>query len=475
MIKSVKDVSFLAIGQIMGLIFGFITTVLLARMLGPQDYGIYNFLMSIVSGTASFLSLGLAFSAFYFAAKKTEIINSILSIGTITSMVGIIFICLISPFLETTYSTPNLAFFLIIFSFEVLFLNIFNIFLNFFKGTGRFKESSIMNILFNLLRLLGPFLVLIGFGLFGAIFGRILDWTVIISLCFVIGKKTYNVFPRKIKNLKKIMGYGFPLYMNQIFAFFTNQYLIIILAIYGMKLVGYYSASLKLATIISMLTLSISDVALQRIIVAKDKKNVDKITKKITKYSSYLGAFFLVNLVIFSKEIMILIFSKEYLSASTSLIILSFAYFLGSSFRAYSTYFLGKSKTKIVMSVGFISSTILILLSFYLIPSFGLDGAGLSFLFATFVSVMSYVIVSEIKGYKIAFGYKYLLISFFAASMSGIIGKILSYIFPTFLSILIVPPLSIIMMVIVIYLLGGWEEEDERILFDLIYKVFRKN
>ena len=147
--KSLKDFGFLTFGQAFGLLMGFVVTVFLARLLGPEEYGTYNLLISIASGVAAFLSFGLSSSSFYYASRRERLLGTSIGFSTLVSSVGVLTLWLTSPLLETIYGVPDLSFFVKLFSFEVLFLNLFNVFVGFFKGLGRFDESALMNISFN--------------------------------------------------------------------------------------------------------------------------------------------------------------------------------------------------------------------------------------------------------------------------------------------------------------------------------------
>ncbi len=470
--KSLKDFGFLTFGQVFGLLMGFVVAVFLARLLGPEGYGVYNLLISIASSVAAFLSFGLSFSSFYYASRKEKLLGTSIGFSTLASSIGVLALWLASPRLEAIYSIPNLSFFIKLFSFEVLFLNLFNVFTGFFKGLGRFDESALMNILFNALRLLIVLLVLLGFGLIGAIVGRMIDWLLVIGLGVFFGK-SFLKFALDREMLKEVLNYGVPIYLSSIFSFFASQVFVVILGLYGSALVGYYSAAFKVASLISVLTLSISDIGLQRIIKTKDGKLVSAITQKITKYSSYLGAFLLVNLIIFSNEIVNIVYSKEYAAASVPLMILAVAFYVGSSFRAYGSYFLGRKKTKVVMIVGIIQSAIALLSCYFLISSFGVIGASLSYLISVMVAVISYAYISKIKGHGVKVGLEYLLKASLAGGLTGAIGKLMSLLLPTTLSLVIVPSFSLVLMLLLLYLLNGFDEKDYELLSQVISNIFK--
>ncbi|MCD6403898.1 MAG: flippase [Nanoarchaeota archaeon] len=468
--RSLKDFGFLTLGQVFGLLMGFIVTVFLARLLGPEKYGIYNLLISITSSVAAFLSFGLSFSSFYYASRKERLLGTSVCFSTLVSSLGILALWLTSPYLETTYEIPNLSLLVKLFSFEVLFLNLFNVFVGFFKGLGRFSESALLNILFNALRLLIVFFVLLGFGLMGAIVGRMVDWLLVMALGMFFGKDFLEL-ALDSEMLKEILYYSLPLYLFSIFSFFTSQVFVIVLGLYGGTLVGYYSAAFKVASLISMLTIPISDVGLQRMIGIKDGKLVSKITQKITKYSSYLGAFLLVNIVTFSSEIVNIVYSEEYIPASIPLIILAVAFYISSSFRAYNSYFLGRKKTRVVMVVGILQSMIALLSCYFLISAFGVVGASLSYLVSVMVAVISYALISKVKKYEVEVGRDYLIKATLAGGLTGITGKLISLLLPTTLSIFIVPIFSLVLMLLVLYFLNGLDEEDYEVISQVIKRI----
>lgn len=135
----------LSLGQVTNIILGLVTTALLAQYLTENDYGVYKYLLGIIAILSSFSLTGLGQSVLQTAAKKyygfyreTLLINfkyslfvSLISViatiyywinSNITLAIGCLLIAILQPLISTYQFAPAHL-----------------------QGTGRFKESTILN------------------------------------------------------------------------------------------------------------------------------------------------------------------------------------------------------------------------------------------------------------------------------------------------------------------------------------------
>ena len=116
----------------------------------------------------------------------------------------------------------------------------------------------------------------------------------------------------------------------------------------------------------------------------KNFKTIEELSKQVAKWIFLFNFPIFLLMLIFSKEIIILIFGSSYLMAENALRILVFGFLISSIFNVsqHLMQMIGKSK---LLLIDTIFLTILnIILNFFLIPKYGLNGAA----FSTSISIL---------------------------------------------------------------------------------------
>jgi len=161
-----KNASYLATGNVLTRVIGLIGFVFIARMLGPNDYGIYTTVGTFVGFFHFFLLGGLNKTIIREGSKDVNLMHIYLEIalGIRNLLIVIaILICIISTFF-TPYEFQT-RLYIIIFSFELVYAGLNTIFGTVYQVTEKMHYISIFGIINRALFVgISIFFLYLGFG-----------------------------------------------------------------------------------------------------------------------------------------------------------------------------------------------------------------------------------------------------------------------------------------------------------------------
>lgn len=403
--KAFKGTIWGIVSKITSVVFGFSTVILLARWLGPSEYGFIPLTMTIVAVLGIFADFGIGHSAARFIVKySTEDVGYIKSIlrdsislififGTLVSSILFIF----SKEIALLLRQPGFEIFLKIGAVYLFAYNIGIYTDRVFQGFQRIDLSAVRITVESISKLiLAIGLVLLGFGAVGAFLG----YTISLILSAFIGSsilyfKFYRKAPNSTKSIRrKLFTYGIPvLAINTSFIIYMQTDIILLGYFLGTDSVAFYSIPTKIIDSLLIPAISLGAAVAPAIAysIVNNKQGIDgKLFYESIKYLIILIVPIAVGLVILSRPIIIILFGNEYSSSIDilrlfALLLLIFS--MTSISNPVLTY-LGKAGMRAKM-VG-ISAILNLLLDFVLIPKFGVIGA----LYATIITFLPYMLSS---------------------------------------------------------------------------------
>ncbi|MBU1176983.1 MAG: oligosaccharide flippase family protein [Patescibacteria group bacterium] len=337
-ISFVQDVSVLGIGNSFSIFLGAISSIILARLLHPELYGIYGLVFAFVGLVGIFMNWGgnsasLTLLAEAYAQKNKEEIKNIL---TYFIQITILAICIIgilsvifAPFLtELFYHNSQIGHWARIILLASFITFIYNLLIIVLQITRKIKQLTILEIFNKLVYiLLSIIFVLLGFGLNGIIWGYFISVFIFLILSFFLYlyfSKKDNLLPsldqiffnfRKIR-FKKYFNFGFSIAigknLNSLISFLP---IIFLGAFASVQEVGYFKIALGYITIPSMLLGPVS--RLLAVQLPKSKSYNLKILKehfyKTTLYSGLISILLVVPFIILAPYLIKLFYGAEYL------------------------------------------------------------------------------------------------------------------------------------------------------------------
>lgn len=187
--------------------------IFVGRHLGPGDYGIFGVVISIIAIIRSVLMSGLSQATSKFTAALPEMAYSIkrisLKLQIILSGLSCIVVFLCAPFISQLLNAPDLSFYIRLASPIILLMGVYSVPLASLNGLRWFGKQAFTIGFYSIIRFAGVVsLVLLGFGIKGAIFGLLLAP----GLALLVGQSLNKLKPVQDKfSLRKLTGFAIPI------------------------------------------------------------------------------------------------------------------------------------------------------------------------------------------------------------------------------------------------------------------------
>ncbi len=434
------------IGSIFAYFIAFLYRIVIARYLGPADYGLLTLAVAIVGIGRTVSSFGLnagikRYIGYYSGKKDNSKISGLifysLKLVMLTSLIIASFIWFFSSYIAVNLlHSPQLASILKIFAIVIplnaLIELIKSILLSFNKpvyssGIEIIGEKS-FSLLFTIIAILG------GAKLYGVSIAYMLSYLVTMAIAiYLLEFKVYASIRSNIKaysGYKELLSFSLPLLFTGMLNLILGWSDTFMLGIFKESLfVGIYNIGFSLGY--SLLLISRSFEALSYPIsanlLAQKKFSILKNTfQVITKWTFAMTFPLFLLIIFFSKDILRILFGYEYQAAAGVLIIISAGIFSASVFYAPVILLQTFKKTGYIFKITFISASINILLNLILIPLFGIEGAALSTAFSwNLTIILQYLKISRIINLWFT---KKIFIAFVKYTVSGLSSLVIVFI-----------------------------------------------
>ena len=431
---------FLIFGSIIAEIISAIASIIVVRFLGPELYGQY--VLALVAPQILFLfaDLGISqglikFSASLRTTGETEQIPHLIKCGMLfRALIGfIIFIvnfALADYFATIVLNRPDIGPYIRIASSSIIFQVIFATVTSAFVGLDKTEYNAfITNIHAVAKAIISVALVLFGLNVAGAVIGHVASYLIAsiagVSVLFFLMKKHFKTEENGdfTHNLRTLMGYGMPLYASLLLTGFVLPYQNLVLGIFTSDVVvAYFKAVTNFVTLITVLSIPITTAllpAFSKLNMTSNGKTKD-FFKLANKYTSMLIVPTAVVIMIFSNEIVRIIYGAEFQHASTFLSLYCPLYFLvGIGYLTLTSLFNGLGETRIVFKTTLINFSILLILTPLLTQVYGAPGLIIAFLMSNTIGTSYGAYIAKSK-FKIEFATKPILKIYLVSIIAGI-------------------------------------------------------
>lgn len=373
-------------------------TIILARLMTPEEYGLYSVALIPSYMVVLFRDWGVnsaitKYTASLRAENREEYAYEIVVAGIIFEVVtglvlSAILIFLSSFIASTIFQRPEASSLIAIASITIFAGALLTVAQSSFVGFERMEMYSLANICQAIVKTMAsPLLVLIGYGALGATLG----YTISISASALIGLATlYLTVIRRLKaknpekaiitpTLKKMLRFGVPLSISSIISGFLVQFYAFLMAIYCTDaMIGNYQAATQFATLLTFFTIPISTVlfpAFSKINPKKEGELLQTVFTSSVKYTALLLVPATTAIMVLSKPMISTLFGEKWAHAPFFLTL----YVINNLFVIFGGLILGSllaglGETKTQMKLSLITLAFGIPLAFLLIPSMGIVG-----------------------------------------------------------------------------------------------------
>lgn len=393
--KFAVNASWIVIGKAFQMVISFVTTMLVARYLGPDKYGTITRTYSYVVIFSAFATLGLNDIVVKELLDKNndkqEILGTMIILKTIASIISIGLVYLVVTIMGNTPIAKWVAF---LQSLSLLF-QVFDSFNYFYQSSLLSQKSATINIIAYtctaIFRIIGLFTSK-DIGWFALAVS--LDFLVISILLFI----TYFKDGYKLKFSKKIIKKLLSKSYNYIFAsvmigIYTKADTIILGEILDDTTVGYYAAATTICNAWPVILQAIIDSASPIIIDlhTKDYEGYKKRLRQLFAAIFYVSVFVGLGILLLSSFAINLIYGPAYAPAASALKIVCWSTIFSYFGVARGIWMQCENKIsyeKILYLLGAVSN---IILNIILIKTMSINGAALALTLTQFLTNFAFV------------------------------------------------------------------------------------
>lgn len=467
-----KNLSWLMISQIIASVCGFIWTVLITRYLGVSDYGILGFAISLTGILAITVDFGISthivrhIATDYDSAPKylgnVIPLKSLLSIGTM--FLTLIILILLKSNELTIIIT-------LLFMIERILTSFISLFNGSFQAFEEGKYQGIGNTLLNLILFI--FIIISVYTDLG-IYGITISYLTanLIALIYVYYAFNKNITKPKFEFdktfCKKIILISLPFAATSIlYSIYYSIDVVMLNQLVGNYATGIYNATYKL---ISILTLFYSVYAavvypVMSKMFKNDKKQLIITFEKSIKYLMLIIIPIAIATMIYSTEIIQLIYGNEYDAAAEPLSILIWTITLLLVNGVCNMLLNASYKEITITKIYAIAAVFNVVLNFIMIPYFSYNGAAT----ATVLSDLLIMIIQLYVIYKLGHRVNRKLLTdlikiILGSSILGIVLYILN------LNMWVALPVGIAIYFATVYLLRVFDSDDKYVIKEILGK-----
>ncbi len=391
-----KGASISFVGKIGGRFIFAISQIVLARMLGPDLFGLYALGWATFRLVGSIAPLGLNSGVIRYGSRfwpqdksrlKDVVVKSIVP-SSISGLLAGALIFALAPLLEDLFNSPGLTAVLHGFAIAIPLFVIMRVCLAVTQVWQRMQYSAIAEDIgqpaVDLLLLIG--VILLGGGLLATVGAAVISWAfaMVLAIFFV-----FKIFPdifttsrTKAVSYSEILIFSLPTAFAGTFTFLTSWADRLLLGIFATTAdVGIYQALAQPALIIAIILRSLNAIFTPMIANLYQLGEIDRLKemfKVSTKWGIYLSIPFFLFICFSSQEIMVGLFGAEYASGALPLVVLSIGQMVNVSSGAVGFVLVMTGYERLWLIISAFSFVLNALLNVLLVPKFGLMGASIA-------------------------------------------------------------------------------------------------
>lgn len=402
--KTVRNTAIVFSGNVAAAVISAVITILLARVLGPKEFGILSFFIAVsvlvtnISGFGINTALVRFFPLYY--KKNKNLANLILKVSLKIKIVlalaaSILGLILSKQIATRIFNNPEL---ILPLKFAFLFVigsSLYEFILSVLQAKQQFKKTVFLGFTNQLIKLvLILFLLLVyKLSLFNVLTVFIIMPIVGILLGSLLMPKNFlKAKGNEKKVIKDLFNFSKWIILAIIFVSIYNRLAVLMLTYFhNIELVGYYSVADGLASKLMLLIASIAFVLLPRFSKISKKHELKKYIKKSIKIT-VLISILLLPIIFFAKPIILLLFGLQFSESVILFKILYINYLILLAFDHLHVIFYTADKPQILALITFITLLFNFSINLILIPVYGAIGAAVTVLLTTiFYTIMKLI------------------------------------------------------------------------------------
>lgn len=406
--KTIQDVQWSFISLSTTSLSHLLLRIVLGRELGPSGLGVYTLVFTVYMFGMQFAAFGIGSALTKYVAefgndrtKTKEYISSGMVSSIVTGTTTGVILYLFSEIISTNiFNIPEMESLLKVTALCFPFIAMQKASLGTLNGFREMKIYALLDITLNGLILLTSvfFVKILGMGTEGATYGFVLPTILVGVLSLTFIRNYYIKYTNSLNNITKaVIWFGFYTVLSSSVGTLYHYVDSLMLGHFiGETDVGYYSIAVIFIQGLALIPNSIQRITTPIIAGYYSKKQYNKIAElmKNVLLKSYAITFFIsICLALVGKQLIIFLFTKEFLPAYIPLLVLLIGYVINAPIGSIGGFLGSIGKVNVSFRITIISSLINIIANFLLIPKYGLIGASTATSFSFIINTLLYYIV----------------------------------------------------------------------------------
>jgi len=389
-------------------LLSYATTILLARALLVEDFGVYSLFLSILGTLVASSAFGIPQAIIYYLGKqkatRAVLLQHLYLFWVIFSMSLVSILVLYQTF-TTNPIFENKILYLLIGLFSLKLLDYYLI--SFLRGVQNFY-------IFNLKKIVEPilFILLICtmilwtepgiFIIIGLYF--IASWISTIALLVFIHshylKENFNFVPSK-ELMKGLTHFGLKSYAQNLSGHLNYQISIYMIAWMLTEVdVGYYAVAVSFASVLWFFPNALGMVLLPALSSKQDENEVNQMTTMVMRHTFYIVLGGIIVMAVLGQTFIPLFYGKAYMPSYIPMMILLPGILAMSLYKVLTRYFTSRNLHHLTVYVGIVALIVNIGGNFILIKIWGIEGGALAstlvFIFSALTLLMFFLKQSSV-------------------------------------------------------------------------------
>ena len=426
-----------------------LASILIGRLLGPDNYGLYSLSLTpssfllIASGFGINIALVKYLSEFE-REGKYNLIKRYIAIGLSTQLaigVGLAVLLIYFSDLFALYliNRPEASIYIKITAIYIVGVVVFRVINQSLIGLNRMDRSSLVTLLQSISKFtIAIGLIILGYGVFGAVSGHSISYLIAgligLAILYIMtrGKKDGNdVNPSGVEVLSGMIRYGFPVYLSTILTTGIGIYRNYLMALYASNTeIGNFTAAFNLSTSIAIFIAPIATVlfpAFSKLRLDEEANIARGLFKRAVKYSTMVILPITIFVIVSSKEFTYTFYGSSYILAPEYLELASLRYVIvGLGSVVLMSFFNGIGDTGKVFRMGVITAVSALILYPILILTLHMTGLIIGIVISLALPII-YGLYKAYKEYNVSIEFNSILRIYVAGIFAGLITYAIKY------------------------------------------------
>jgi len=402
---------FLFTGGTVATVVSAFASIVITRFLGPDGYGLYSICLIVPGLFLLFADFGVNSALVKYLAQfrvegEKARVASLIRNGFLFKLLTSLFLFLIcflfSDFLAVyVLGRPGLGFLVRFVSLLVVFQVLFVCLRSVFVGLDRMEFSAAISVLQSVVKVvLATLLIVLGFGVFGALAGHVASFVVAGVVGSLIVYRVYREYVEQssglgsefLRDLKFMVRFGFPLFSSSLLLSFLSQFQMLVLAWFTSDFeIGNFRAASNFLSLLSVLVVPISTALFP----AFSKFNLEDEGSEVERFFLFSVRYVLLILVpvalfvgVVSRDLVFLVYGRSFVSAPFYLTLLVVMYLYMGVGMVVGGFLNGIGRTDITFRLSLLRFLVAVPLVFVLTMFYGVLGLIVSMVVSRFLPLI---------------------------------------------------------------------------------------